>query len=135
MTDAKITEKMVSMKEYKESIAFMADIVKQKVKQISELEKSEKELKNSLSKTNELLKLYKSLADNNAIYVKTYSQDCDGVCNYSNYEFASITEYEVTYESWCDSIEGSCSWEIVPNKEALLNEEDCGTFGQGWGIN
>tara|TARA_R100001244_G_scaffold132355_1_gene108363 strand:- start:523 stop:912 length:390 start_codon:yes stop_codon:yes gene_type:complete len=79
------------------------------------------------------MKLWKCLALTGKIYVKTYAQDCDGVCNYSNSVFTSMDDYNEAYDSWCDSIEGRCSWEVVPKSE-LHDEEDCGTFGHGWDI-
>lgn len=85
-------------------------------------------------KIEEELKLYKALHLEGKIYVKTYSQDCDGVEAYYNYEFTSVDEYTEAYESFIDSLEGRSSWEIV-SKEELLSDDECGVFGQGWDIN
>lgn len=81
------------------------------------------------------VRLLRSLVDFGEIYVKTSSQDCDGVSAYSNYTFTSIEEHDETYDSWVDSLEGPSSWSVVSTKEDLWDEEECGTFGQGWGIN
>jgi hypothetical protein len=82
----------------------------------------------------EELNLYKALATEGAIYVNTYSQDCDGVEAYSSYTFNTIEEYREGEEAFADSVEGSCSWSIV-SKEDVRPQDECGTFGQGWGIN
>tara|TARA_R110001583_G_scaffold82669_1_gene219047 strand:- start:1230 stop:1481 length:252 start_codon:yes stop_codon:yes gene_type:complete len=68
------------------------------------------------------------------IYVNTYGQDCDGVEAYGTSEFKSIKQYNESYESFCESIEGRCSWKIV-SKEDTYQDDECGTFGHGWDIN
>ena len=73
------------------------------------------------------------LKNDGIIYVNTYSQDCDGVEAYGSSEFKSIEEYNENFESFCESIEGRCSWKIV-SKEDTLREDECGTFGHGWDI-
>jgi len=80
------------------------------------------------------LDIYKALATDGAIYVNSYSQDCDGVESYSSSVYNSIEEYYQGEEDFAESVEGSCSWEIV-SKEDARPEEECGSFGQGWGIN
>ena len=79
-------------------------------------------------------KIYKALVEDGAIYVNTYSQDCDGVESYSSSVYNTIEEYREGENSFADSVEGKCSWEIV-SKENARPQEECGTYGQGWGIN
>jgi hypothetical protein len=74
------------------------------------------------------------LKNEGIIYVNTYSQDCDGVEAYGSSEFKSIEEYNENFESFCESIEGAYSWDIV-SKEDTYPLEECGTFGHGWDIN
>jgi len=78
--------------------------------------------------------LYKQLATEGAIYVNTFSQDCDGVEVYGSSVYNTIEEYKEGEEAFADSVEGRCSWSIV-SKEDVRPQEECGTFGQGWGIN
>lgn len=95
------------------------------------------ELKNKLNNLRQATcyhKEYKALAEGGAIYVNTYSQDCDGVESYSSFVYNTIGEYIEGENSFADSVEGKCSWEIV-SKENARSKEDCGTYGQGWGIN
>jgi hypothetical protein len=79
-------------------------------------------------------KIYKALVEDGAIYVNYYSQDCDGVESYGSCVCKTIEEYRESKESFADSVEGKCSWEIV-SKENLRPQEECGSYGQGWGIN
>tara|TARA_Y100000385_G_C13030358_1_gene610456 strand:- start:821 stop:1156 length:336 start_codon:yes stop_codon:yes gene_type:complete len=79
-------------------------------------------------------KIYKALVEDGAIYVNSYSQDCDGVESYSSGVYNSIEEYREGENSFAESVEGKCSWEIV-SKDNARPQEECGTFGQGWGIN
>jgi len=88
----------------------------------------------ALRKSTKDHKIYKALATEGTIYVNTYSQDCDGVESYNSLSCTSIEDYHESEESFSDSIEGRCSWEIV-SKEDITSPEDCGTFGAGWGIN
>ena len=102
--------------------------IKEMANLISKLEHEKSILKQKV-------RLLRSLVDFGEIYVKTSSRDCDGVSAYSNYIFTSINEYDETYDSWVDSLEGPSNWSVVSTKEDLWDEEECGTFGQGWGIN
>ena len=79
-------------------------------------------------------KIYKALVEDGAIYVNTYSQDCDGVESYSSSVYKTIEEYREGEDSFADSGEGKCSWEIV-SKDNARPQEECGSYGQGWGIN
>ena len=79
-------------------------------------------------------KIYKALVEDGAIYVNTYSQDCDGVESYSSSVYKTIEEYREGEDSFADSVEGKCSWEIV-SKDNARPQEECGSYGQGWGIN
>ncbi len=97
-------------------------------------EKKIRELSHKVCCLEDELKLYKSLAKFGEIYVRVSSRDCDGVYSYSNSTFKSIEEHDQAYENWVEWLEGPASWEIV-SKEDLFSEEECGTFGQGWGIN
>lgn len=101
-----------------------------------ECERVKEELKNERNYSRQLedmLEIYKSLAIHGAIYVNTYSQDCDGVESMSSNVFKTAEDYYDAHKSFCDSVEGSCSWQIVDPQDARPQEE-CGTFGQGWGI-
>ena len=92
------------------------------------------ELEDKIDRLKSEVKMLESLVDFGEIYVKTSARDCDGVSSYSNYTFTSVIEHYDAYDSWADSLEGPASWEVV-DKRDLHAEEDCGTFGQGWGIN
>lgn len=109
-------------------------LYQEKARECNRLELELKELKKKSRGMSEELKLYKSLAKYGAIYVNTYSQDCDGVESYSSSVYSSIEEYYQCEKDFAESVEGSCSWEIVSKKDARPQEE-CGSFGQGWGIN
>jgi len=78
--------------------------------------------------------LKKILRRDGIIYVNIYSQDCDGVEAYGTCELKSLEEYYDTFESFCESIEGAHSWDIV-SKEDTYTSEECGSFGHGWDIN
>ena len=79
-------------------------------------------------------KIYKALVEDGAIYVNYYSQDCDGVESYGSCVCKTIEEYRESEDSFADSVEGKCSWEIV-SKENARPQEECGSYGQGWDIN
>ena len=81
----------------------------------------------------ELVELYHSLAKYGAIYVNTYSQDCDGVEYISSHVFKTIEEHNEAENSFAESVEGKCSWKVVPKEDATPQEE-CGSYGQGWDI-
>ena len=68
------------------------------------------------------------------IYVNIYSQDCDGVERYDSFGVKTMEEYNETYESFIDGIEGRSSWDVV-SLEDTLRDDECGTFGHGWDIN
>ena len=85
--------------------------------------------------TAEIVAMKNSLQAYGKIFVKSSSQDCDGVWRYSNHTFSSIKEHDEALESWADGLEGSASWEMVDEANRLYNEDETGTFGQGWGIN
>jgi len=109
-------------------------LYQEKARECNRLELELKELKKKSRGMSEELKLYKSLAKYGAIYVNTYSQDCDGVERYSTHTFKTIEEHNQAENSFAESVEGSCSWKVVAPKDARPQEE-CGTYGQGWGIN
>jgi len=73
------------------------------------------------------------LKNDGIIYVNTYGQDCDGVEAYGTSEFKSIEHYNESFDNFCESIEGRCSWRIV-SKEDTYTLEECGTYGHGWDI-
>lgn len=118
----------------KEAHNSLVTLYQNKVRECDRLEGELKELKNKSRGMNEELKLYKALATDGAIYVNSYSRDCDGVECYSSGVYYSIEEYYQGKEDFAESVEGSCSWEIV-SKEDARPQEECGSFGQGWGIN
>ena len=97
-----------------------------------EVAKLKKDLR-SLRQSTQYYKVYKALAEDGAIYVNTYTQDCDGVESYGSHSYTTLEEYKDGEESFNDCIEGRYSWDIV-SKEDTRPTEDCGTFGQGWGI-
>jgi len=117
----------------KEAHNSLVKLYKEKVKECDRLEEKVRQLRHNLKCTEEEFEVYKALATDGAIYVNTYSQDCDGVRSYSTDKFDSAEDYFNAYESFCKSVEGSCSWEIV-SKEDARPQEECGTYGQGWGI-
>jgi len=91
-------------------------------------------LEQSLNEAFEVVKLYKSLIKDGAIYVNTSSQDCDGVCAYYSYKFTDIDEYFQAKGHWEEQdFEGSASWNVVSIENALSEDEE-GTYGQGWDI-
>lgn len=98
-----------------------------------EVAKLKKDL-SSLRQSTQYYKLYKALAEDGVVYVNTYSQDCDGVEAYGSYVYTTLEEYKEGENSFYDSIEGHHSWAIV-SKEDIIPQEECGTYGQGWGIN
>jgi len=109
---------------------FVLEVLKEKDLKIANLKARLK----ALSQSTQHHKVYKALAEDGAIYVNTYSQDCDGVESYGSYVYTTLKEYRDGEYSFADSVEGKCSWEIVSNEDARPQEE-CGTYGQGWGIN
>lgn len=118
----------------KESHNSLVKLYEDKVRKCEWLEGELRREKNYARQMTELVELYSSLAKYGAIYVNTYSQDCDGVESYSTYKFKSIEEYNREENIFAESIEGSFSWEIVTPTDARP-EEECGTYGQGWDIN
>jgi len=118
---------------YKTGIDELCKIIARQNDKIEKLEKEVKKFQPYIVEKRLELKLWKCLALTGKIYVKSYTRDCDGVENCSNYEFESIDDYNEAYESWCDIIEGRCSWEVVPKGE-LHAEEDTGTYGHGWDV-
>jgi hypothetical protein len=133
-TKMKENEEMISMEKHKMSIEFFVEKFKKNSIRIDILENNNKEQRRSLKISNEQLDLYKSLVEHNAIFVNTYSQDCDGVESYYSEEFFSIEEYNKGLESFQENVEGRCHWNVVSPQDRLLEEEQ-GVFGQGWGIN
>jgi hypothetical protein len=117
----------------KEAHNNLIQLYQDKARECERLEEKVRQLRHNLKCTEEEFAVYKALATDGAIYVNTYSQDCDGVCSYSTSKYDSIEDYWDSYESFCESVEGSCSWEIV-SKEDARPQEECGTFGQGWDI-
>lgn len=92
-------------------------------------------LEESVKEQREVLDLYKILSDDKAIYVNTFTRDCDGVESYNSYKITDINEYFSHKRYFHEQdFEGSYSWDVVKQKDAH-EDEDCGTFGQGWGIN
>ena len=87
----------------------------------------------ALSQSTQHHKVYKALAEDGAIYVNSYSQDCDGVEAYGSYVYTTLEEYKDGEESFYGSIEGHHSWGVV-SKEDARPQEECGTYGQGWDI-
>ena len=118
----------------KETHNAVVKLYQDKASECERLELELKQLKNKSINMNVELKLYKALAIDGAIYVNSYSQDCDGVESYSCGVYNSIEEYYQGEEDFANSVEGSCSWDIV-SKEDARPQEECGSFGQGWGIN
>ena len=112
------------------TVEFLTELLTSKDRQIETLTAK----LSALRKSTKDHKIYKALATEGTIYVNTYSQDCDGVESYNSLSCTSIEDYHESEESFSDSIEGRCSWEIV-SKEDITSPEDCGTFGAGWGIN
>ena len=112
------------------TVEFLTELVNSQNSQIESLTAK----LSALRKSTKDHKIYKALATEGTIYVNTYSQDCDGVESYNSLSCTSIEDYHESEESFSDSIEGRCSWEIV-SKEDITSPEDCGTFGAGWGIN
>jgi len=112
----------------------LVTLYQDKARECERLESELKQLKNKSRDMTEELKLYKALANDGAIYVNSWSIDCDGVESYSSSVYNSIEEYYQGEEDFAESIEGSFGWEIV-SKEDARPQEECGSFGQGWGIN
>jgi hypothetical protein len=84
------------------------------------------ELKNKLKSLRQATlyhKEYKALAEDGEVWVNTYSQDCDGVDSYGSLVCKTIAEYIESENSFAESVEGKCSWEIV-SKENARSEED-----------
>ena len=136
-----IPEGMISMEKhtkqiqsYKTGMDELCKITNTQNDKIEKLEKEVKKFQPYIVEKRLEVKLLKSLVEHGSIFVKIYTQDCDGVESYSNTEFKSIEEYNQGYESFGESIEGRFSWDVV-NQSELYDEDDCGTFGQGWGIN
>ena len=120
--------------DYQKQEQTLIKLYQDKARECDRLDLELKELKKKSRGITEELKLYKALATDGAIYVNSYSRDCDGVESYSSGVYYSIEEYYQGEEDFAESIEGSCSWEIV-SKEDVRPQEECGSFGQGWGIN
>jgi len=118
----------------KEAHNSLVQLYQDKARECDRLEGELRREKNISRQMEELVELYSSLAKYGAIYVNTYSQDCDGVESYGSYKFKSIEEHNEAENSFAESIEGSCSWKIV-TPEDVRPQEECGSFGQGWGIN
>mgnify|MGYP003648933386 FL=1 len=111
----------------------MKEIIEMLKEKDLEVAKLKKDL-SSLRQSTQYYKIYKALAEDGAIYVNTYSQDCDGVEAYGSYVYTTLEEYKDGEESFYGSIEGHHSWGVV-SKEDARPQEECGTYGQGWGIN
>jgi len=118
----------------KEAHNSLVRLYQDKAIECDRLEGELKREKNLTRQLEELVELYHSLAKYGAIYVNSYQQDCDGVESYSTYVFKTIEEHNEAENSFAESVEGSCSWKVVAPEDARP-EEECGTFGQGWGIN
>lgn len=118
----------------KESHDSLVKLYQDKARECEMLKGELRREKNYARQMTELVELYSSLANYGAIYVNTYSQDCDGVESYSTYKFESIEEHNREENIFAESIEGSSSWKIVSPEDART-EEECGTYGQGWDIN
>ena len=118
----------------KEAHNSLVTLYQDKARECDRLEEELKQLKNKSRGMTEELKLYKALANDGAIYVNSWSIDCDGVESYSSSVYNSIDEYYQGEEDFAESIEGSCSWKIVTPEDARPQEE-CGSYGQGWDIN
>ena len=114
----------------KKAYEAIIELIKDKSVEIGILEIKLKALRDSTKD----FKIYKALVEDGAIYVNYYSQDCDGVESYGSCVCKTIEEYRESENSFADSVEGKCSWEIV-SKEDVTPQEECGTYGQGWGIN
>lgn len=80
-------------------------------------------------------KCLKSLLKYGKIYAKYSSTDCDGVSSQKNCSFDSIEEFEKTIEKEAEWADGPFSFYVVDDKSELFDDHECGTFGQGWGIN
>ena len=117
----------------KETHNSLVRLYEDKARECDRLEGELKRERNLTRQLEELVELYHSLAKYGAIYVNTYSQDCDGVERYSTHTFKTIEEHNEAENSFAQSVEGSCSWKVVAPKDARPQEE-CGTYGQGWGI-
>lgn len=85
-----------------------------------------------LKRENQMLR---SLLKHGKIYVRYSSTDCDGVYSQRNCEFDSIEEYNKALESEVEWADGPFNFRVVDDKSELFDEDQCGTFGQGWGIN
>ena len=129
-----LINKTKTMNYQKEANNSLVKLYEDKVRECEGLEGELRRERNISRQMTELVELYSSLANYGAIYVNTYSQDCDGVESYSTYEFKSIEEHNREENIFAESIEGSFSWKIVPPTDART-EEECGTYGQGWDIN
>ena len=113
----------------KEEKDFALEVLKDKDLEIAKLKARIK----ALIKSTQHHKVYKALAEDGAVYVNTYSQDCDGVEAYGSYVYTTLEEYKDGEESFYDCIEGHHSWGIV-SKEDARPQEECGTYGHGWDI-
>ena len=105
------------------------ELIKDKSVEIGILEIQLKTLRD----TTKNFKIYKALVEDGVIYVNYYSQDCDGVESYGSCICKTIEEYRESENSFTDSFEVKCSWEIV-SKENARPQEECGTYGYGWDI-
>tara|TARA_R100001440_G_scaffold25946_1_gene42212 strand:+ start:670 stop:1035 length:366 start_codon:yes stop_codon:yes gene_type:complete len=119
--------------DYQKQEKMFVKLYQEKTTECDELKKKVRSLQQDLQLCKEEYEVYKALATDGVIYVNTYSQDCDGVCSYGSSKFDSAEDYWYSYQCFCESAEGSCSWEIV-SKEDARPQDECGTYGQGWDI-
>lgn len=70
----------------------LVKLYEDKARECDRLEGELRREKNISRQLEELVELYSSLANYGAIYVNTYSQDCDGVERYSTHTFKTIEE-------------------------------------------
>jgi len=121
------------MKTQEEIIKTMSDLIIEPLREDNqELKHRVADLEESLHEAFEVVKLYKSLVNEGAIYVNTYAQDCDGVRAEFRYTFTDMDDYFISKRLFFEQeIEGAHSWNVV-RKSDLIKEE--GTFGHGWDI-
>ena len=121
------------MKTQEEIIKTMSDLIIEPLREDNqELKHRVSDLEESLHEAFEVVKLYKSLVNEGAIYVNTFAQDCDGVSAEYRYTFTDMDEYFMARKYFYEQeFEGSHSWNIVRKRDLLVEE---GTFGQGWDI-
>jgi hypothetical protein len=121
------------MKTQEEIIKTMSDLIIEPLREDNqELTNRVAHLEESLHEAFDVVKLYKSLVNEGAIYVNTYSQDCDGVSSEYRYTFTDVDEYFMAEKHFYEQdFEGAHSWNVV-RKSDLIKEE--GTFGHGWDI-